>query len=207
MDLEYATHRRHPELSPMISHEGLPRSEYYESIRDQQVAAEVIAAILEKNFPESIHEDILRATGIDRGYVVFRRRRDPAFRDGILRAYENRCAVCGFTSRIDNTVVGVEAAHIKWHQARGPDEIPNGVALCSLHHKLFDRGMITFTDDYRVLVSEHATGSAMFEHMVMDFHGRELSMPIRTDYHPNLTFVAWHVREVFREPAREIRSA
>jgi predicted restriction endonuclease len=73
--------------------------------------------------------------------------------------------------------VGVEAAHIKWHQAGGPDTSPNGIALCALHHKLFDRGMITFSEDHRVLVSENAT------------------------------HVTWHVREVFREPARALESA
>ena len=86
------------------------------------------------------------------------------------------------------------------------EEIPNGVALCSLRHELFDRGMITLTDDYRVLMSEHSTGSAMFQHMVMDLHGRELSMPIRTEYNSSLTFVARHVRVVVREPARGIQS-
>ena len=39
--------------------------------------------------------------------------------------------------------LGLEAAHIKWFQARGPDVVQNGLALCSLHHKIFDLGANT----------------------------------------------------------------
>jgi putative restriction endonuclease len=79
--------------------------------------------------------------------------------------------------------------------------------FCALHHKLFDRGMITFSEDHRVLVSENATGSAIFSHLVLDFHGQPIREPIRASYSPNATFVTWHVREVFREPARALESA
>ncbi len=188
------------------AHGGLS-PEFYNAIQNPHVVAEAIRVLLEKNFPDSIHEDLLRAVGIDLGYLVFKRNRDPRFREEILRAYESSCAICGFTSRIGHVLVGIEAAHIKWHQAGGPDTHPNGLALCSLHHKLFDRGMITFTDDYRILVSESATGSAMFQHLVLDFHGRELNMPVRTAYNPDLRFIEWHVSEVFRSPGRYLRSA
>jgi putative restriction endonuclease len=39
--------------------------------------------------------------------------------------------------------LGLEAAHIKWFQAGGPDIEANGLAMCSLHHKLFDLGVFT----------------------------------------------------------------
>ena len=41
---------------------------------------------------------------------------------------------------LDQETLGIEAAHIKWHQAGGPDTEDNGLALCTLHHKRFDRG-------------------------------------------------------------------
>nr|WP_300465308.1 hypothetical protein [Desulfobacula sp.] len=72
--------------------------------------------ILEKNFPTSIHEDILEAVGIDLEYNnKIKRKRDPNFRDKILNAYEYQCAVCGFNVRVGNSLVALEAAHIKWH--------------------------------------------------------------------------------------------
>lgn len=41
----------------------------------------------------------------------------------------------GFNVRLGHQLVGVDAAHIQWHQAGGPDTEENGIALCSLHHK------------------------------------------------------------------------
>lgn len=177
--------------------------EYYESLKDPRTASEAITELLDRAFPESIHEDILEAVGIELTALAKPGPRDPAFRDRILQAYEYKCAICGFWARSGNALIGVEAAHIKWHQAGGPDTHPNGVALCSLHHKLFDRGLIGFTEDRRIMVSETASGSAMFEHLVLDFHGGQLSPPVRKSYWPNQEFVAWHVREVFHPPARE----
>jgi predicted restriction endonuclease len=34
--------------------------------------------------------------------------------------------------------VGIEAAHVRWHSQAGPDVVANGLALCALHHALFD---------------------------------------------------------------------
>jgi putative restriction endonuclease len=71
--------------------------------------------------------------------------------------------VCGFDVRLGNILIAVEAAHIKWHQAGGPDEERNGLALCSLHHKLFDRGVFTISNSMSVIVSESANGTKGFQ--------------------------------------------
>ena len=188
------------------AHGGLSSS-FYESLKNRRIAAEAISVLLNQNFPESIHEDILTAVGIDSSCFVFNGKRDSAFREEILHAYNYSCAICGFTSRIGYKLAGVEAAHIKWHQAGGPDTNPNGVALCSLHHKLFDLGMITFTKDYRILVSELANGSAMFKHIVENFHGSDINLPTRPEYQPAQNYVSWHVKQVFHPPGRYLKSA
>jgi len=96
----------------------------------------------------------------------------------------------------------VEAAHIKWHQAGGPDSEQNGIALCSLHHKLFDRGVFTLDNNMLVQVAENAHGAYGMEEWLMRYHGQEIRKPQRPDYYPQDDFVDWHVREVFRGPAR-----
>ena len=65
------------------------------------------------------------------------RRRDPKFRGHVLTAYEHRCAICDYDVRLDDELVGIDAAHIHWHGYGGPDEVPNGLALCSQHHNGF----------------------------------------------------------------------
>lgn len=125
---------------------------------------ELAQIILDQHFPSTIHEDILSAVGLDFSFTLTKRRkRDSKFRDKILRAYGYSCAVCGFNVRLAHTLVGVEAAHIKWHQAGGPDLEENGIALCSLHHKLFDRGVFTINNDRRLIVSQDAHGTHGFD--------------------------------------------
>lgn len=107
---------------------------------DSSMVLGIVQNMLDAHFPVSIHEDVLQATGIDLTLKSSgRQKRDPNFRVNILKAYEYRCAVCGFDVRLGLQPVALEAAHIKWRQAGGPDLEVNGLALCSLHHKLFDR--------------------------------------------------------------------
>ena len=70
--------------------------------KDPVLFASVVKAVLDANFPASLHESILMAIGLDvdlsealhRATTTQTRRRDPAFREMVLTAYEYRCAVC-----------------------------------------------------------------------------------------------------------------
>lgn len=167
-------------------------------------AVEIVTHLLENNFPASIHEDIMQAVGIDLELdTKVKRKRDPQFRDKMLIAYENQCAVCGFNVRVGNSLIGLEAAHIKWHQAGGPDIERNGLVLCSLHHKLFDRGAFSITQDMKVSVSDRANGTNGFDEWLMAYHNKEINRPQRTTYYPDEEFVDWHSREVFQGYGRE----
>jgi len=75
---------------------------------------EIAEILLHKHFPDSFHEDILKAVGLDFNYTynTDKKRRDPYFRDKIICAYEYSCAVCGFNVRLGNSLVAVEVAHI-----------------------------------------------------------------------------------------------
>ncbi|QJD86348.1 phosphorothioated DNA-binding restriction endonuclease [Cohnella herbarum] len=162
---------------------------------------EIADQLLNDHFPETIHQDLVEEVGLQL-LMETKRRRDPDFRNKILRAYEFSCAICGFNVRLGHNLIAVEAAHIQWHQAGGPDTEENGVALCSLHHKLFDRGVFTITGDRQMLVAEEAHGTEGFEEWLMRFHRKRIRSPIRPVYQPKDTFIEWHIREVFRGPAR-----
>ena len=179
-----------------------------------RLALEIVQRLLIGHFPSTIYEDILQEAGfrfplqID-GFDLpsqfpITPPRDPNFRVNILRAYEYRCAVCGFDVRLGNTPVALEAAHIQWHQAGGPDEPINALALCSLHHKLFDRGAFTLSNQLQILVSDDAHGSVGFEEWLLRFHGTEINFPQRQSYYPDGNYTGWHVREVFQGNPREL---
>jgi putative restriction endonuclease len=174
---------------------------------DAGLRADVALRLLDGHFPSSLHQDILAAVGFDVTLTesVKRRKRDPEFRGRVLNAYEYACAVCGFDVRLGSQVLGLEAAHIKWHQAGGPDEEDNGLALCSLHHKAFDLGAFTIQPDLVLLVSERVYGRQGFREWLLNFHGRPIREPQRKAYSPAERFLSWHDREVFKRPPRELQ--
>jgi putative restriction endonuclease len=182
---------------------GFTPEVHQELQHNKKLAGEIVQDLLNANFPETLHQDILDAVGIDFSAGAFAIiTRSPEFRDRVLRAYEYSCAVCGFDVRLGSILVAVEAAHIKWHQAGGPDEESNGLALCTLHHKLFDRGVFTLSDEMNVIVSENAHGTKGFQEWVIAFHGKSIRAPQRPSYSPASVSIEWHVREVFHGPGR-----
>lgn len=69
--------------------------------------------------------------------IVSRYRRNPSFRNSVLKNYNYTCIVCGCNEpRI------LEAAHIVSVADGGNDNLENGVCLCRNHHKLFDSGLL-----------------------------------------------------------------
>lgn len=174
----------------------------YRAFRENpQLRREIAQLLLSSHFPSSLHEDIAAAVGIDpEGAAPISR--DPDFRRRVLQAYQYRCAICGFDLRVGatGTPVGVEAAHIKWKQAQGPDDVSNGLALCAVHHKMLDKGAIHVTEELRLLVSEAVHGSNPHLSRLHDRHGDKIHTPQRSTYYPDANSVTWHIKEVFRGP-------
>ncbi len=186
---------------------GFPE-EIYHMLRDSsELVREAARRLLDGHFPESLHDDIRDAIGIPRTWEIRDssiQPRDPAFRREVLREYERRCAVCDFDVRLGDELIGIEAAHIKWHAAGGPDEVPNGLALCWLHHKAFDRGAIGLAaagEGFQILVSSEVHGLSQPLQWFLDFHAKPLRPPRNRQLDPKPEFVRWHERQVFRKPA------
>ncbi len=186
-------------------HGSFPEGIRTELNNNPKLFPQIVQNILNAHFPTTIHEDILQSIGVDLSVdIQIRRKRSSDFRQKILQAYEYRCAVCGFDIRLGHTPIALEAAHIKWHQAGGPDEEINGLALCALHHKLFDRGAFALSESLEILVSDKANGSQGFKEWLLNFHGKKIHYPQRQTFHPNDEFTKWHTAEVFKGYSREL---
>lgn len=134
------------------------------------------------------------------------RKRDRTFRQEVLHAYECRCAVCGFDLRLEDELLGLEAAHIKWHSAGGPNKVTNGLALCSIHHKALDRGALGLAptaEGFNVLISKKVYGQSNATQWFWDCHETPLRHPRNSEFKPKAEFVKWHTREVFRYSPRD----
>jgi putative restriction endonuclease len=100
----------------------------------------------------------------------------------------------------------LEAAHIKWHIAGGPSIEPNGLALNSLHHKLFDLGAFTLSNDKvpKILISREVHGGDFARQMLIELHGKPIRQPQDLAWLPGAEFILWHHKEVFKGDARPI---
>lgn len=201
-------------------HGGLLDDDYAAFQANPEVARQVADMLIDAHFPSSYRDDVLRATGIVEGgqfaphgrqrtlevrdvdeyQIARRRKRHPEFRWAVLGAYENRCAVCGLDIRLAGQPIAVEAAHIHWLKDAGPWDVRNGLALCVLHHRLFDRGAFTVLQDYHVVVAAQVDGTGT-RHALMRFSGQPLRViPVRHDLRPDVQYLSWHAKEVFRAP-------
>ena len=93
--------------------------------------------------------------------LVTRKIREANFRRLVCQAYDDTCAVTRLRIINGGGRSEVQAAHI-WPVAEGgPDVVQNGIALCATAHWLFDRHLISMTDDYRLLVSHNEAPEAL----------------------------------------------
>ena len=121
--------------------------------------------------------------------------RDVAFRRHVRGAYANRCAVTGFRLTNGGGRPEVQAAHIRPVEANGPDTVRNGVALTGTAHWLFDRGLIAFEDDYRILISPHGVPGDLEKLILPE---RRLLVPENQDWRPHSTYLRWHRENQFK---------
>lgn len=122
--------------------------------------------------------------------------RDRVFRQVVLRAYDERCAVTGLKLINGGGRAEVAAAHIRPVEANGPDIVSNGIALSGTAHWMFDRGLIGLTDDLEILVSRQANDPDGIRAFI-DRSGRARA-PLRPLDRPDPRFLQWHREHCFK---------
>ncbi|MEZ8585738.1 restriction endonuclease [Vibrio cyclitrophicus] len=188
-----------PKKSELIKYNvmaGFDASSYQSLISNPELIEKIASKLIQDNFPDTLQEELFVRFGFE--VDTSTKQRDPNFRKNVLRAYNYRCAVCGFDLALDTVPVGIEAAHIKWKQYSGPCEVSNGIALCSIHHKALDRGVITFNSELKVMVSPGVTGGVMVERLIWEYESKSIALPRDRINYPKDNMIEWHVREVFK---------
>lgn len=123
------------------------------------------------------------------------RRVQSLFRATVLAGYDFACAISGI-----NLPSLLQASHIiPWAREVGRRVDPrNGIALSTLHDRAFDRGLITFDEELRVVVSGRLRlGNPTEIHRValLAIEGRQLRLPTR--YAPDPAARAYHREHIF----------
>ena len=188
----------------------------YEFLQNNPLSASHIAeSLVAEHFPLSIFVEVFEAVRYPQSlshieeseysvkWSVYRRRmRDSSFRASVLSAYESTCAVCELAIRFQESgqPLAIDAAHVKWHGYDGPSDVENGLALCVLHHRLFDTGAFTVLPNLTVQVSPIVEGDGL-DQALGQYDSKCLRvLPSNECFRPNPKFLLWHGQEVFKSP-------
>ena len=119
------------------------------------------------------------ASPLERRYaqrLTLRRLHQGLFRPRVLRAYGTRCALC----RLRHAQL-LDAAHILPDaDERGDPVVPNGLALCKIHHAAYDVDIIAVRPDHIVEVRRdilHEIDGPMLRHGLQEMHGTRIHTP------------------------------
>ncbi len=100
----------------------------------------------------------------------------PLFRERVLHAYASSCAVC----RLRHVEL-LDAAHIIGDGEEGGDPVvPNGMALCKIHHAAFDRNFLGITPSLVVRINQRLLDEVdgpMLKHGLQEMHGATITVP------------------------------
>lgn len=120
--------------------------------------------------------------------LVQRRVHQAGFRQRVIAAYQRMCAIC----RLRHEEL-LDAAHIlpDGHPA-GEPIVPNGMALCKLHHSAFDQNIIGVRPDLVIEVNRavlEEVDGPMLVHGLQGFHDATLIVPRRREWRPRREFL------------------
>ncbi|MEK7316410.1 MAG: HNH endonuclease [Candidatus Eisenbacteria bacterium] len=115
------------------------------------------------------------------------------FRLAVTAAYDRACAVTH-----EHSLPALEAAHIRPFAEEGTHEVSNGLLLRSDIHRLFDKGYVGVTPEYRFVVSKALKEDFENGKSYYPLHGREIWLPENMPERPDVKMLGWHIAERFR---------
>ena len=109
------------------------------------------------------------------------------FRFDVMKAYNYRCCITGET-----TPEILQAAHIQQYISEESNHIQNGLFLRVDFHTLFDAGLITINDEFKICISRYLTSEYYSK-----YAGQKIRLP-SAQLRPSIIAIRWHNGNVFR---------
>jgi putative restriction endonuclease len=124
--------------------------------------------------------------------------REARFRLNVVAAYNYTCVLTGYRLTTISAGSIVEAAHIHPFAHSRNNDTRNGLALCRNAHWLFDNGLWSLTDDYKILVAtdrfvEHSPD----QKPLSAYQGQRVFLPAEPTLWPDPVHLAWHRKHRF----------
>ena len=133
--------------------------------------------------------------GVDRfgkPMVIKPRLGQGTFRLAVTAAYSRACAITG-----EHSLPALEAAHIRPYGEGGEHQVSNGILFRSDFHRLFDRGYITVTPEFRLHVSPRLRIDYDNGRSYYPLHGTKVSLPAAAQESPSVEWLKWHNENKF----------
>ena len=124
--------------------------------------------------------------------------RDAGFRQAIMGLYNYTCAVCELRIVTMDGESATDAAHIIPFSLSQNDDVRNGISLCKLHHWAFDKGLISLSETYQVIVSVLMSDQRPTEDRLTELRDRSILLPEHNQLYPAQDALEWHREEVLR---------
>lgn len=128
---------------------------------------------------EQVEGILDKAATFRRQYATYEARRrlhQADFRHHVLHAYGCRCAICGLPEQLL-----IDAAHIVPDSDElGEPVVPNGLALCRLHHGAFDAHLLGIRPDHRIVIVDQLmamTDGPTLRHGLQGFNDKDMRLP------------------------------
>ena len=135
-------------------------------------------------------------TGETRQVLTAQRIKQHFFRRAVLSSYRGRCCMSGLSEpRL------LIASHIvPWSRDKTNRLNPsNGLCLSAIHDRAFDKGLISLTDDFRVMLSEkiRKRDEVFIKTVFLPLENQSIEMPER--FSPNHEFLHHHRTAIFSD--------
>jgi putative restriction endonuclease len=140
---------------------------------------------------EPISDDFIGET---RHALVELRVKQGFFRRAVLSSYHGRCCMSG----LSESSLLVASHIVPWSRDKQNRLNPrNGLCLSAIHDRAFDKGLLTLSDDFSVIVAKSLRQSASdFTRSTFNqLHNRQIELPER--FLPELSFIQHHRKEIF----------
>jgi putative restriction endonuclease len=127
--------------------------------------------------------------------------RDARFRIVVLHNFNFTCAMTGYRLMTSSAGCIVDAAHIHQYVASKNNDPRNGLALSKNAHWLFDNGLWTLSDDYRVIVAKGCFDEERLDpgiKLLIDYHDNRIHLPLDESNWPDIQYVKWHRKNRFK---------
>jgi putative restriction endonuclease len=121
------------------------------------------------------------------------RGREARFRLTVVPAYNYTCALTRYRLVTVDSGSIVEAAHVHQFADSRNNHPRNGIALCKNAHWMFDEGLWSLDDDYRVLIDRERFDESGAEELLLSSKANNrILLPADPNYWPDKTHLAWH---------------